>query len=218
MCLCVKDINFLHKGYIYHNDDYHRRKLLLDKIENERSKYSDTPKEEYATYPDCWKQTFIVGFCGQYYVGMMISKYHLDNCLSSTSYNRGADPDVRLITYDETVINKWALSNWNTKNWKSDANTIIAMLKKEDLFDQFKIPYFLVTKEYIYTLPILKDYIKFQNVIDPQQAYQEIEMFLSQMNTNEKETASTDMNKVVSHGFDKVWSFRNPDPPKRKQK
>lgn len=59
----------------------------------------------------------------------------------------------------------------------------------------------------------LKDF-GFQKIMDPYVAYQTIEMYL----TNEMAvqvdipTPQTDIEKVESHGFDKVWSFR-----KRKQ-
>lgn len=60
--------------------------------------------------------------------------------------------------------------------------------------------------------------VQFASVIDPYQARQRIEQFLR--NELAKEVVHpnpSDKERMLKHGMDK-WSFRNPEPPKRKRK
>ena len=59
--------------------------------------------------------------------------------------------------------------------------------------------------------------MKFQTIFEPFTAFQEIEMFLGGViGSNENNIIEIeDKYRIESHGFNK-WSFRNPNPPKRK--
>lgn len=58
----------------------------------------------------------------------------------------------------------------------------------------------------------------FQKVFDHFQTFQKISQFLTNELAKEKRIPETpDKYKILAHDMDK-WSFRNPDPPKRKQK
>ena len=61
--------------------------------------------------------------------------------------------------------------------------------------------------------------LKFQTKFEPYSAFQEIEMFISGvLGIDNKNTIEIDDKyRIESHGFDN-WSFRNPNPPKRKNK
>lgn len=74
------------------------------------------------------------------------------------------------------------------------------------------------TDDFIMYNPCLKDY-EFYRLFNPAQAFQEIQMYLQGvLGSIEKDSRElTDKEKVVNHGMDN-WSFRNPNPPKRKMK
>jgi hypothetical protein len=90
-------------------------------------------------------------------------------------------------------------------------------------------PIIAYTRESIYQLDksisrgIFKNvplnFYNFQKAVDPYQARQKIEIFLRNDLVFEPSIKSvSDKIKVLAHGMDPVWSFRNPDPPKRKRK
>lgn len=66
--------------------------------------------------------------------------------------------------------------------------------------------------------PCLNDY-QFYKVFNSAHAFQEIQMYKQGvLGAKEKESAPlSDKEKILQHGFDTVWSFRNPCPPKRKK-
>jgi hypothetical protein len=73
-------------------------------------------------------------------------------------------------------------------------------------------------KEKLLINPCLADF-EFYRVVDSASAFQSIQSFISGvMGVGEKPMIEIKENdKIVSKGFNK-WSFRNPDPPKRKMK
>lgn len=201
------------KDLIFKND-ISRNFLYQTYLTRNRGKYSEY-RGDIKNYLGSQVNVFVVGFCGKLYPGIMISEYNLDRYLINNSNTE----DIEVLSYHENEIEHFMnLLHYSKYFWKRDLDDTLKSIKKADLFNVLKTPYFVITKESVYSTPILKNVLKFQSVIGPQLAYQEVEMFLSQMNNKEIETTSTDINKVVSHGFDKIWSFRNPDPPKRKMK
>ena len=73
-------------------------------------------------------------------------------------------------------------------------------------------------KEKLLINPCLSEF-EFYRVVDSASAFQSIQSFISGvMGIEEKPMIEIkEKDKIVSKGFNK-WSFRNPDPPKRKMK
>lgn len=67
--------------------------------------------------------------------------------------------------------------------------------------------------------PRLKD-LDFGRLVSADQCHQEIEMFVGGVLSLDgpEPRPTTDKEKLIAHGMDVKWSFRNPDPPKRKRK
>ena len=90
-----------------------------------------------------------------------------------------------------------------------------------DIFVKYNTPifvYYCSNSSEIILNPKLID-IKFTDLFDAFTAFQEIEMFISGVLANNEKPLSIidEKYRQQQRGFDK-WSFRNPDPPKRKQK
>lgn len=186
-----------------------------------------------------WRSTkpeyslLLIGFCG---------RTHL--CLVKI-IKKINDANEYLYLYKEDIQNEFEiLSKKKDKHYKNSFKNIWDRYENKeytDVFIKYKTPIFL---QYLYGLsykyddesesvilnfygdtkftilnPKLKT-IKFFKVKDTYTAFQEIQSFISGVIGNkEKEIVNiTDKDKINQHGFDYKWSFRNPDPPKRKQK
>lgn len=91
--------------------------------------------------------------------------------------------------------------------------------KSEHFFVEHRTPIILVDAAEIVLNPPLKS-IEFFTQRDSFTAFQDIMNFLSGVlgQSENNDVAMSDALKIQQHGFDVKWSFRNPDPPKRKQK
>ncbi len=164
---------------------------------------------------------FMVGFCGNVYYGYT-----------------WVDPitNEKQISYDLEVlyskIPKKKRYYWNS--WR-DFNVTDLRKSEEQKFDDFfiklkdlhskPIPVFVLmneagkysSKTKLILNAKLKDY-DFVRRKDVYSTYQDIYSYISGvLGVAEKITVNTsEKDKIQSKGFDK-WSFRNPDPPKRKQ-
>lgn len=60
----------------------------------------------------------------------------------------------------------------------------------------------------------------FNRYMGADQCHQEIEMFIGGVLAAKENTSNSmnDKEKILAHGMDLRWSFRNPEPPKRKRK
>lgn len=171
---------------------------------------------DYGSRSDVRYEWRIIGFCGKTYVLLTeftkISKdsetaeyYYGDECLERV-FEGGRDRWHYKETQD--FIQKWQNREYI------------------DFFYDNKVPVFSVEPSSAYRgsvevvlNPVLSE-IKFFRLFNSYSAFQEIQMFISGVigiNTSNT-TEIDDKNKIIQHGFDTKWSFRNPDPPKRKQK
>lgn len=171
---------------------------------------------------------FVVGFCGKYYLGFKFSEV---NDKYYTEVNE-------TITYDIDEI-KSHIHNSKKHGFRIKEHQRIDELFNEvkkintlDTFRKYNTPIFIYyknegnrwntpkeyTKSCFYVNPCLADY-EFYKIFDAFTCFQEISMFMGGvLGSKEKEIIEVaDKYKIQQHGFDK-WSFRNPDPPKRKQK
>ncbi len=167
---------------------------------------------------------FVVGFCGKLYLGY---KYEYKvNCQfgEKTKYNFYYGEEI-LNFFDSYYKKKYKkISLYEKRRLKSkrlDVANYINEIHKIDYIDPFRhhnVPIFV---EVGHTL-ILNDKLlnwNFGDMFKSYTAFQEIQMFLSGvLGSKEKDLIEIDDKyKIVQHGMNK-WSFRNPDPPKRKMK
>lgn len=158
---------------------------------------------------------FVVGFCGKIYYGY----YWWD--IKESKRNISYDLEWLESEKDQKSKRGWYYS-WGSNLRASDLRKIEAK-DFSDMFFKHNSPIFLyvndsVNREYLYLNPELKDF-EFYKIKDTYSTYQDIYSYISGVlgNTEKTTVEVSEKDKVASKGFDK-WSFRNPDPPKRKQK
>lgn len=191
---------------------------------NTRSYHHHKKNEPVKVYP------FVIGFCGKLYVGYELTYEYTSKVNFSTVTQTK-------VVYDQEEL----LSLLSPKDRKDQAKKIFDYYQKfnqrehRELFIDYHIPVFVfdwgtsipadlnVKDErgnipYFITNPKLSGY-EFFKIFNPFLTFQEIQMFLQGvLGSLEKELITvSEKDRVKQHGFDK-WSFRNPDPPKRKQK
>lgn len=160
----------------------------------------------------------IIGFCGRTYVCLRVE----------TSSKSSTYLDQKEFYFGLECL-KYLREDRDLKK-TYDFITKIHGKENIELFFKYKSPVFIYTPEIqsmiwnnkttkIILNPILKEY-KFFKIFDTFTAFQEIAMFISGVlgSNREPELKLTDKDKIIQHGFDTKWSFRNPEPPKRKQK
>jgi hypothetical protein len=164
-------------------------------------------------YPESdWEEWFTVGFCGKVYLGLMV---HRQN---SYSFYYGEDCLIPFQNIKDT---------WRNGNLKDTKEYIRQLHGKEfpDFFFKYETPifYYGPTDGEVKNVCTINDRLKdvqFYKVKDSYTAFQEIQSFISGVLGTNRDPVSvpTDKEKILSHGFDTKWSFRNPLPPLRKQK
>jgi len=230
---CVYNRNSLVEG------NKHNQEIVFETFEEKKIYWSNGPyifdcRYKHGGFP--YKDIpflitpFVIGFCGKIYIGYYLKWENKTKIVyNSNDFFQLCDPkDKRLFR-------------------ESDKNRIINYFKKlqfknhKELFFKYHAPIFILdykvclnkdeynylpnedknqfNKNKIFIInPKLKDY-EFYKIYNSFQAFQEIQMYLQGVLGNkEKEMINiSEKNKLIQYGYDK-WSFRNPDPPKRKQK
>jgi hypothetical protein len=178
-------------------------------------------------------EPFIIGFCGKLYLGFLLMKEEnkfekTDSLIYSNS--KLSFVSIQNVTYDikEILVNLKEKRRYSKKKiydeiieYKSRIEN--TSLNINNIFRQHNTPIFLFKKSnkanYLFEINTsLSDY-HFYKVFDSYSAFQEISMFIGGVlgSNNKKIIEISNENKLTQHGFDK-WSFRNPNPPKRKIK
>ena len=161
----------------------------------------------------------IIGFCGKTYVLLTEKTKDEDNA---------ASPETIEYFYGDECLEKVFRNKKQKWRYQETRNFIDKWHGKEFLsfFVNNKVPIFIATRQRGYNQinsdvvlnPLLLEY-KFFRIFDSYTAFQEIQMFISGVlgvgAANNLEIPNDE--KIKQHGFDLKWSFRNPDPPKRKQ-
>lgn len=167
----------------------------------------------------------LLAFCGKAYVW-----YETERTATPSDFMRFDDHD--------SLMGFVGRSKW--KYWKREQDESKAEWKRLQLQGAIEInhlhssPIVLITKTKIarYSFgerlgstvsvtidPCLKE-LGFSRFMTADQCHQEIEMFVGGVLANPEKgsNAMTDKEKILAHGMDMRWSFRNPEPPKRKRK
>ena len=163
-----------------------------------------------------WKDSsyFVVGFCGKLYVGW---KLYSEN---KVGINCNINTTIRYdFEFIKTIFNLKSFGRTNMIDAYNNFNNYDAI----ELFREFKTPIFIydsldnvtsISKHYgtrsnpkLIINGNLNDY-KFYRIFDSFQAFQEIQMFMGSLGSNEnKLPIMDDKHKIAQHGFDK-FSFR----------
>jgi hypothetical protein len=176
----------------------------------------------YQTFGDIEYHFFLVGFCGSVYYGY--------TWVDPETKEKHLSYDVQGL-YDKFHSKKKKYYYWGWREFNIETIKKAEEQKIDDFFIKLKeetgkpIPIFVLenteslrSRKIELTLnPILKNY-NFVTRKDVYTAYQDIYSYISGvLGISEKPIVEiSEKNKIESKGFDK-WSFRNPDPPKRKQ-
>ena len=201
------------------------------KIKTELDRIPSNSKPINRIVDGLYYKPFLVGFCGKTYVGYKFER--VTGKHSAVHYLYGDNAKKFLV---KQANNSKATNRW----WSNASRTkkeIVAFFdefnnseKMFQTFIDFKVPIFKidllattyrfdsVVKNTCTLNPSLKE-IKFFKVFDSFQAFQELEMFIGGVLTDADRDVITidEKYRQQQRGMDK-WSFRNPDPPKRKQK
>ena len=162
---------------------------------------------------------FVIGFCGNLYCGYQLRPAYADNTICT--YNKQEVLDF-FKEFKKYYRKMWRRDAYFWREKETFDNFFQLHGRENDLFMQKHVPVFVERYDYcnrkFIINPSLKEF-EFYKICDTFTAFQEIHMFLSGvLGAPEKPIIEiSEKDKVVSKGFDK-WSFRNPDPPKRKQK
>jgi hypothetical protein len=165
---------------------------------------------------------FIIGFCGKLYVGVKIEyKYYKPLKRNTNQFMYGFD-DIFELCSNYGII-KTKKENLKKLHYGTTKQLIDCVEKYHnveilDLFRTIDVPIFYISRWKAIVNPRLKD-LEFGKMFNSIEAFQELYMFLGEKLNKEKPIIIiSDKDKLLQHGFDDKWSFRNPDPPKRKQK
>ncbi len=196
-----------------------------------------------------WVEPIVIGFCGKIYtlfeyhmrdreeiyypIGKRHFLYSLDDLKSFLIKTKQKKRIIDLFSENKTKHNKRI-------RWRYDSKTTIEKMTEffgfagstdfEWIFTKLDVPIFKVKRhridyyktDYPITLNCNLKELDFQRVFDPYMAYQELEMFISNvLKLNEPEMVPIeDKYRIASHGFDEK-SFRNTEhrsKPRRKKK
>lgn len=183
---------------------------------------------------------FVIGFCGKIYFTYKV-QYHQPRKGWYYDYRKEIPLKTEYIYGTQNLIKtikklngKYTHSHRYSSK-KKEENAVIDIIEKQNekpynkIFAKYKVPIFyfevsegLFSKYKTTTLilnPKLKDF-DFVQIMNPFQANQEISMFIGGVlgQADKPMVEISDKDRLLSKGFDDKWSFRNPNPPKRKQR
>lgn len=165
---------------------------------------------------------YVIGFCGKIYPLIRISGIDFLYNIEDTNKCLSEKHPKHYQSFVDDSIGSWRRkSKAQTKQKRLEALFKCSGSDKfMNIFIESNAPIFLCHRNEdrdtaFYLNPSnLKNY-KFQKIFDPFAAFQELEMFMGSLKSNEPDVASIeDKYRISAHGFDK-WSFRKM-PGKRK--
>ena len=187
---------------------------------------------------------FVIGFCGKTYVGYLL-KWATPNYMFSSAACPNEFTEEIVYGLDGFLAKKQFDDTNKYSSGKQEKEAVISYFEKfhnkphPSLFVKYHVPIFVFdfgtrliedlnvdhspdfnwNNPLFMINPILKNY-QFFKIMNTAQTFQEIQMYLQGvLGSIEKEPVQiSEKDKIIQHGFDLTWSFRNPCPPKRKQK
>lgn len=195
--------------------------------------YGD-PSRYYSQNNYFISEEFIVGFCGKVYLGFKIHEVNNEKISEPKFFY---DVESLCEYFEEVKRSKKAKELFYMKNWYPEAFPSLKEFQNlhaglpynveyNELFHQFGTAIFVIpdaSSQFLYEHkiklrdeecvifknPCLKD-LKFYKKLDSYSAYQQLQQFVSGVLTNTEQdgTNMTDIEKIKSHGFDKIYGFR----------
>jgi hypothetical protein len=158
-------------------------------------------------------------FCGKTYV-LLIEKTKEDDKESAVETIEYFYGDETLERVFKNKKEKWRYKETQEfiNKWHSKEFFDFFLTNKAPIFSVQPLGRYLKTDLEVVLNPSLGE-IKFSKIFDSISTFQEIQMFISGvLGTGSPTTLEiNDKEKIKQYGYDPKWSFRNPDPPKRKQ-
>lgn len=213
MLIVGKFKDYYDKAGIYGVDKkvvYNRQTRIVENTSGHYSEHREIRGTNYKHWTEFW-----IGFCGKWYFGRADDEYpyYLFNKIG------GGKIKKELVTYGKEAIdlsypegqNKWYWRNYNQYYLQKHG------AEYRNPFLELDSPVLAVVGSQLIVNPCLAD-VHFQKVKSPFEAWQEIEMFMTNDLAKQVDPAPlSDKLRAAAHGFDK-HSFRKDTPPKRKQK
>jgi hypothetical protein len=166
-------------------------------FEKEEYNYEDESESNYTN--GISYEIFKVGFCGRFFLGV---KYRVPNALKP----------IFLYENDAFEFLKTKVKHYYHKLYADNR-----FITDDSLFLKFDCPIILFERGEVIKNPNLSS-ISFQKVMNPMEAFLQLTAYISNDLAKQIDPLPmADKYRILAHGMDK-WSFRNPDPPKRKQK
>lgn len=174
----------------------------------------------------------IIGFCGKLHLMHSFQEVHYlsseyDQCCESYLAIARADPANRILISSSRYMRKrfrWPDEN-GRKSYRECLKMHAGLMMSDQPFLELDAPCFMMclnrerhrkAAAEMTINPQLRD-LRFQRVLDPYRAYQEIDMYIGNQLAKQNDPPSefTDALKAHAYGFDE-WSFRNYSPGPRK--
>jgi len=157
---------------------------------------------------------YVIGFCGKTYVVYKV----FEGTPGSTSeflYNVDLVKDRYSKYYKRPEKHFTERIQKTFDKWHDKDNS--------EMFFKLNVPIFVIDVNPREEKLIINDELgqyQFYKLFDSYRAFQEVQMFISGVLGvgNKPIIQISDKDKILGHGYDLKTSFRNPDPPKRKQK
>jgi len=162
---------------------------------------------DHSTWVDV--EFFWVGFCGKVFF-----------CRRTTTGRHGQRNVEIVYGHDAIPLKKKNQYDYFNTKLEGYVDRLHGTAQCHDIFLDHRVPCFVTGEEdrkpVLILNPRLVDY-EFYKIVQPADAFQQISQFISNDLAVQKDPLPlSDKDRIMAHGMDK-WSFRNPDPPKRKQ-
>lgn len=153
------------------------------------------------------REFFLIAFCGKFYpIAIDSNGYHGAEVFHTTLDKLVEDKSKKSdwFSQSETIRKFWSQANESAMNLNIHYNSPIVVISRIKEWILYQSGY-----EYVVDVDVeLKNY-RFQKIVDPYTAFQEISMFVGGVlpQPDKGMVNITDKDRLQQHGFDK-WSFR----------
>jgi len=158
----------------------------------------------------------IIGFCDKWYIYYPIYDKHKDRRTYSIKYH--------ICSLDDYLNNLKSKIDKRDKKFKYSYGAgkiynVLTEIRNEykNIFIDYQVPYFKIIKNVYSNISILTNFdnlydVHFQKIMDVNTTFQELEMFIGNFLTKEKDITQITDSKILleSKGFDNKTSFRHP--------
>ncbi len=169
------------------------------------------------------EREYLIGFCGEIFYGIEVRSvvepnkrlFFFDDEIGAfiTDYISILQKPHHYPTFGEDSYALWMDVRDRVSRYRSSGAAV-------RIHQTYNTPVFVyLMRGGLVINPCLREY-GFMRVKDTFTAFQEVQMYVGGVLPQAEHplVEVSERDKLLQHGFDEKWSFRNPDPPKRKQK